>query len=458
VASVLSYPRLRRIVVAYTVNRLGSWIGLVALSLAVYDHTEHAHGLSGGIGTRTALSVAALLFAWQALPAFVVPAVVARVEASSRRHELSGLYLFEAVVTAAIALLLSHFSLPAVLLLAALDGTAALAASALLRAEIARSGREHAETAGARITVEEAERNANAVLNIAFSAAFIGGPVLGGIVTAVFGAPAALLVDVASFAICTALLHDLHPHVEEAGGDSVRARLSAAWRHVNEVSTLRALLATEAFALLFIQSAGPIEVLYAKGTLRAGDRGYGLLVTAWGAGAVLGSALFARAARRSLGAILSAGTFALGVAFLGYALAPSLAFGCLAAAVGGVGNTLEWPALISLVQRLTPQPLHGRLMGAVESLSSLCIAVGLMLGGALVSLSSPRTAFLVVGLGTALASVGFVRLTLGGLRAHMPALTAAPPARDAPTPRGAADAPAHAPEENAAPAGETTVA
>ncbi len=38
-------------------------------------------------------------------------------------------------------------------------------------------------------------------------------------------------------------------------------------------------------------------------------------------------------------------------------------------------------------------------MGALESLGALSPAVGLSLGGALVALSSPRTAFLVVGIG-----------------------------------------------------------
>jgi Transmembrane secretion effector len=412
VRSSLSSPQLRRIILAYTVNRLGTWVGLVALSLAVFDHTH------------SALAVAALLLAWQALPAFLVPAVVARVEASVRGHELSSLYFFEAVATAAIAILLSHFWLPALLLLAALDGTAALAASALLRAAVARAGRDqlvNSPEGAAQISgnledaARDAERKANAALNVAFSAAFVGGPVIGGAVTAAVGAPAALLIDVGSFAICGVLLLDLHPHVEEAGGDSVRMRLRAAWRHINETPSLRALLLAEAMGLLFTQSAAPIEVIYAKATLHAGDRGYGLLVTAWGAGAVLGSVLFARFVRQSLGVMLSAGTFALGVAFVGYALAPSLALACVAAAVGGVGNAVEWPALISVVQRMTPQPLHGRLMGAVESLAALCLAAGLALGGILVALTSSRTAFLLVGLGAAATTVAFVRLTVVGL-------------------------------------------
>jgi Major Facilitator Superfamily len=410
VLSPLKSPQLRRIIAAYTVNRLGTWVGLVALSLAVFDHTH------------SALAVAALLFAWQALPAFLVPAVVARVEASTRRSELSGLYFFEAVATASLAILLWHFWLPAVLLLAALDGTAALAASALLRAEVARAARDQIEvqpgsTMRPRESLEneaqEAERKANAALNVAFSATFVLGPVVGGGVVASAGAPAALFIDVGSFLICGALLIDLHPHVDEAGSNSVRARLRAAWRHINEAPSLRGLLLAEAVALVFFEAGGPIEVAYAKATLHAGDSGFGLLLTTWGAGAVLGSLVFARMVRRSLTVMLCAGALAIGGGYVGFALAPSLAFACLAALLGGVGNGMQWPSLISVVQRLTPQHLQGRMMGAAESLGALCLAIGLLLGGALVALTSPRVAFVVVGLGAIAATSALLRLSLG---------------------------------------------
>ena len=406
--SPLQSPRLRRIVAAYTVNRLGTWFGLVALMVAVFDHTH------------SALAVAALLLTWEALPAFVVPAVVARVEASRRRGELSGLYFFEAVTTAALAVLLFHFWLPAVLLLAALDGTAALAASALLRAEVARAAREPLEApAGGAIgtqesieaDAQEAERKANAALNVAFSVTFVLGPAIGGVVVAAAGAPAALFVDVGSFLICGALLIGLHPHVEEAGGDSVRARLRAAWEHINEVPALRRLLLAEAVALVFFESTGPIQIPYAKVSLHAGDRGFGLLLTTWGAGVVIGSVVFARLVHRPLGAMLSAGALAIGLAYIGLAIAPSLVFACIAALVGGIGNGVQWASLISAVQQLTPQRLHGRMMGAVESLGALCPALGLSLGGTVVTLSSPRVAFLVVGLGAATASIALMRVS-----------------------------------------------
>jgi MFS family permease len=411
VRSALSSGRLRRIIGAYTVNRLGSWIGLVALSLAVFDHTHDA------------LAVAALLLAWQALPAFLVPAVVARVEASDRRGGLSALYALEAVATGGLALLLSHFSLAAVLVLALLDGTAALAANSLLRAEVARVARADAtpgsaaagNLTGTEDEAHEAERSANAALNFAFSLSFVTGPVIGGLMVAATGASAALLVDVGTFIVCAALLLDLHAHVQDAAGDSVRARLRQAWSHIAAAGTLRSLLFVDAIALVLVQAGSPIEVALVKSTLHGGDRGYGLLVTAWGAGTVVASVVFARAAKRPLGVTLSAGIFALGAAFVGFAAAPSLAVAYAAAFVGGFGNGLDLPSLISLVQRLTPQSLHGRMLGAVESLGALSLAVGLPLGGVLVSVSSPRGAFLVLGIGTLLTSAAFVRLTILGL-------------------------------------------
>lgn len=404
-----SSTRLPRIIAAYTVNRLGTWFGYVALSLAVFEQTH------------SALAVAILLVVGQALPAFLVPTVVARVETSNRRGKLSALYMFEALATIALAVLLWHFWLPAILLLVALDGTAALAASALLRAEAARAANEQAEAHNAGVTEEDesfidpqtAERKANAALNVAFSLTFVAGPVLAGAVVASAGGPAALLIDAASFLVAGAMLIDVSPRIEDAGEGSVRARLRAAWAHINDAPTLRTLLVVQGIALVFLASDGAIEVPYAKVTLNVGDRGYGLLLTVWGLGVVLGSLAFARAVRKPLGAMLSAGTLMVGLAYLGFAAAPSLAVACIAGLIGGIGNGVQWASFLSVVQRLTPQRLHGQLMGAVESLGALCPGIGLLLGGILVALGTPRSAFLIVGTGATVMTAAFLRLSSG---------------------------------------------
>jgi predicted MFS family arabinose efflux permease len=167
-------------------------------------------------------------------------------------------------------------------------------------------------------------------------------------------------------------------------------------------------------ALVFFTSAGPVEVAYAKATLLAGDRGYGLLLTVWGVGAVLGGLIFARLVRRPRIGTLSVSALAIGVGYAGFAAAPSLILACIAALVGGAGNGVEIPSTISVVQRLTPQHLHGSLMGAVESLSALSLAFGLPLGGALVALSSPRAAFWTIGVGTVVVSAALLRASRQG--------------------------------------------
>jgi predicted MFS family arabinose efflux permease len=179
------------------------------------------------------------------------------------------------------------------------------------------------------------------------------------------------------------------------------------------VGTLRRLLLIEAIALAFFEFSPPIEVAYAKVSLHAGDTGYGLLLGTWGLGVAIGSIVFARSIQRSLGILLSASTLAVGVAYLGWAVAPTLAIACGAGLIGGVGNGVQWAALISAVQRITPQALHGQMMGAVESIGAISPGVGFALGSAIVAVSSPRTAFVVAGIGASLSTVAFMRLRLG---------------------------------------------
>ena len=59
------------------------------------------------------------------------------------------------------------------------------------------------------------------------------------------------------------------------------------------------------------------------------------------------------------------------------------------------------------------------MMGAVDSLNALSLALGLPLGGALAALSSPRVAFLVVGVGGMATSVAFFHVPQRGSRPAM---------------------------------------
>lgn len=386
-------PCLRRMLIAYAVNELGTWFGYVALAVGVYDHTH------------SAIATAALFIARGLLPAALAPLLVTRIERSRRRGGFATLYALEALLALGLAALLWHFSLPGVLILVALDGVAAVAATALTRASTAQLSASEGE---------RAQRQASAALNLVYMFAFAIGPAIGGAIVHAAGGPVALLLDAASFAVAAGLLTRHSAHVEAAAGDSITRRLRNAASHVRRLPALRTLLLTEAVAIVFFASVEPVEVVYAKSTLSAGDLGLGLLLGFWGAGAALGSVLFARAKHRPLGSMLTAGTLCVGLAYLGFAVAPSIAPACAAALLGGMGNGVQWPGLLSAVQRLTPSHLQGQLMSAIGSMTSLCPALGFALGGLLVAASSTRVAMAVAGAVATLATAAFLRLSVRG--------------------------------------------
>jgi MFS family permease len=407
--------RLRRILLAYTVNELGTWFGYVALALGVYDHTH------------SALATAGLFIARGLLPALLAPVLVARVERVSQRWLLAGLYGLEALLTLALAALLWRFSFPGVLIFVAIDGIVAVAATALVRASTARVAVATANPQSTGVAsgvasetsarlADEAQRQANAALNVAFMVSLWLGPAVGGVLVHWLGGPVALVLDAVTFIVCALLLLGLRIQAEDGAGGSTVSRLRAAWQHLQAAPALRILLVTEAIAVVVFASVEPVEVVYVKATLHSGDLGFGLLVAAWGFGAALGAIAFSRSVRRPLGPMLAGGALLVGLAYLGFALAPALGLACAAAAVGGAGNGIQWPSFISAVQQLTPATLHGRLMSVVGSLNALCPAIGFALGGTIAALVSPRAAMVVAGIVASCTTLAFLRLRLGNLQ------------------------------------------
>ena len=143
----------------------------------------------------------------------------------------------------------------------------------------------------------------------------------------------------------------------------------------------------------------PVEVVYAKETLGAGDSGYGLMLASWGIGMVLGSLVFATIRRASLAYLLLFSTLAVGAGYLGMAAAPTLALACVAAAVGGAGNGVQWVAAVSAVQELTVPTMQARVMSVLESIGSAMPGIGFAVGGVIAALVDPRATFLVAGIG-----------------------------------------------------------
>jgi MFS family permease len=387
----LRRPVFRRLAISYAVNEMGDWLGVVALSLLVFERTG------------SALATSLLFIGTGFLPALMTPFFVARLERPPPRFVLPAIYAAEAAAFGVLALLAEHFSLAAVVAVAAVDGALALTAKTLTRAVTA-----------ALLEPEGELRAGNAVLNIAFTAGVAVGPVLAGAVVAAFGVQSALLLDAASFYVIGWILLSAKPLPQpepdpEAG---LRERVRAGLGYIRRHPTLRRLLAAEAGALIFFSVVVPIEVIYAKETLAAGDTGYGILLASWGVGMVAGSLVFARLRRASLPVLLFFSTIAIGAGYLGMAVAPVLAIACGASAIGGLGNGIQWVAVISAVQELTAPAMQARVLGTLESSASATPGIGYVLGGLIATQWSARAAFFVAGAGV-MVIVAVSALVLG---------------------------------------------
>ena len=377
---------------AYTINELGNWIGEIALAVLVFDQTG------------SPLATAALFLGMQFAPAFVGQALVARLEVTGTRVVLPGLYVAEAATFVALALTADNFSLPRVVALAVVDGTLAIAARTFTRA-----------AAAAVLSPSGHLREGNAIINVGFTGAGAAGPAIAGVVVAALGVQVALLIDAASFvAVALTLAVTSLPEVK-ADKESWVERLREGLAYVRRRVALQRLLGVQSVAFIFFTLVLPIEIVYAKESLDAGDSGYGILLSAWGMGMVIGSLLFIAMARRAtLPSQLLLSTALIGCAYVGRAVAGSLAAACAAAAAGGIGNGIQWVSVMSGVQELTAQKYQARVVGLLESIGMLMPGIGFILGGVIAEVLDPRASFFAAGAGVLLV-VAAASLLLRGI-------------------------------------------
>jgi len=352
-------------------------MGIIALSVLVFDRTG------------SALATAALFLGTRFLPALLAPILVAHAERPPPRFALPIIYCGEAAVFGALALLAGHFSLAAVVTLAAIDGSLALAGRALTRAVVATALEPTGEL-----------RAGNALLNVAFTGGAAVGPALAGLAVAGFGVQSALLLDAVSFYAVAWILFTAGtmPQAEPEEG-RMRDRVRAGIAYIRGETALARILLAQGIAFVFFAAVLPVEVVYVKETLGSSDTGYGLMLASWGVGMVFGSLIFARIRETSLAAQLFFSTLAVGAGYLGLAAAPTLTLACAASVVGGAGNGIQWVAAISAVQELTAEEMQARVMSVLESIGAAMPGIGFALGGLIAALVSPRMTFLAAGSG-----------------------------------------------------------
>jgi MFS family permease len=152
------------------------------------------------------------------------------------------------------------------------------------------------------------------------------------------------------------------------------------------------------------------EVFFAKDVLHTGDAGYGVLMTAWTAGMVLGALFLApritphRAAAVALAAIAAQG---LGIGLP--AAWPVFVFTLIVYALGGGAHGLKNVLIRTLIHERTPDRVHGRAFAAYNAMRNAAELTAMTGGGVLVSAIGPRATLAIAG-GVPVLAVAISRL------------------------------------------------
>lgn len=163
-------------------------------------------------------------------------------------------------------------------------------------------------------------------------------------------------------------------------------------------------------------------VVVAIKLLHLGDAGVGYLNSAFGIGNLIGAfaALYLVGRRKlaaptGIGLVLWAAPIAV-VAVLVHPYAALLLF-----AIPGFGNAIVDVAAITLLQRISPGRLHGRVFGTLETVVFVGVAIGSVVTPALIAWLGIKGALIAVGLlMPVMVAVGFKRLRDIDRRAEVP--------------------------------------
>ncbi|MFJ9775283.1 MFS transporter [Kitasatospora sp. NPDC101157] len=339
--AVLGEREFTRFFIGYTTSLLGSSMAPVAVAFAVLD--------GGGSGTELGWVLAARILP---LVLVLLAGGVITDRLGSRRLML-GSDVLRGLVQALFAALLAagHAPVWAMVALVAVwgigEGLFTPAFGAILPDLVRR---------------RELLADGNTLLGLARSVSTVAGPALAGLVTAVQGPAAVLLIDALTYGVGAVALVGLRlPERPEAGGgDSVFGELRAGWAEFAARPWLW--ITTAQVGLFNLLVWAPFLVLGPLLSQRelGGARAWGLVMGGYGAGAVLGGLLMlGRRPQRPL-AVATVAAFGWALPSAALATAAPLVGVAAAALVAGVGSAVCGTLYGATMQHWVPPELLGR--------------------------------------------------------------------------------------------------
>jgi MFS family permease len=394
-------PSFRLLVLAAVGSGFGTYLAAIALSVDIYDRTGSGKWL------------AALLIA-DFLPIVLIGLTLGPlVDRFSRRR----LMIVSDVVRAGVFCALPFVDSPlGIVALAGITGVA----TGFFRPAV---------YAGLPNLVDDEDlAEANSVLAGIENLAWMIGPIVGGVLLAASGPSLAYWINAATFLVSAVLV----ARIPGAKLQSAESLSRGHWRDVRDGLALvrgslqlLTVLIVWNVVLLGNAAVNVSEVIFAKGSLGAGNVGLGILVGATGLGLTIGSflapsALASLGLRRGYGGAIAL----MGIGWGAASFAPALWVAVPLVVLATIGNGVALVSNQLLLQRGAPDRLRGRAMAVVMATFYTTLGIGMVVAGPLVDAVGARTVWAVAGVIYLCAAAVAVVMTS---RIRADALAAAPP-------------------------------
>jgi MFS family permease len=379
--SLLSNARFLRLWIGQGASFVGDAVSMVALVVLVVEITGSASAVGGALVARL-------------LPTIASPLAGVIADRVDRRVVLVASDLARAVLV--LGLVFAR-DLATIYVLVFLMGLARTVFNPTVRAAFP------SVVGGGDLT------RANALIGGTFSTSIMVGPALGGLLVASIGVDAAFLADAVTYLISAILLSTVplpHPRRESAEEAGFVRELRSGFGYLVGTRVPLAIVVGAFLTILTINVTVPAEVFLAKETFGAGDVGYGLLVSLWGGGMVLGSAMMAVLGNRiNLVLLYFLSIFVGASALVGTGLAPAFILALGALTVEGAATGIDNVATDTILQKRVPEAFLGRVFSIRFLGYSAGEALAYPLGGLLVDTVGPRSTYILAGIATAAAGL-----------------------------------------------------
>jgi len=259
---------------------------------------------------------------------------------------------------------------------------------------------------------------ANSYFEAVYSAGYIIGPAIAGVLAATIGPGPTLAIDALSFALSALGLllvrRDLRAPV-----DRPRRRLLTEIREgidfIAAEPTLRTVILFWGATSILLAPLVTALAVHVTRDLGEPPSVLGLILASYGVGTVLGSLLTARRIGRGrVAEILLGGNLVIGLALVVVAVSVATPLQIGAAFVAGIAQSMVLVTYITLRTAYSPDDLLGRIGSTARSISLGLQPIGLLVGGALIDLTSGSATIALIGV--AVATIALVFAPIAAMR------------------------------------------